>query len=286
VTVTLLLDPGLLVPPSVPISEWQAYWSSLVKWSTDGRVKLGRASHDFAYNEYAKVGYPHARLDVHPPELSREYRKALDRLLASVLPAEPRSEPVTLSSEYLGTADAERALLRDIPVAAAALATTVEHWAEDVAQLRCAPPPPETMQLVFAPGDDLQDEQTGEARLWFSGRKVRIVGGQPDARVVKQIEEELQVRPGDIEWLPCERHKKPAMKKRWGGLDPANDVAVCVTGRVGHSTWEAARRCANASGVPYLEVETANGIVDGLIDLSASSSASVVQEADRHEGAT
>ena len=90
-TVTLLLDPGLLLPPAAPTTAWRDFWTRLLGWSSDGRVKIGQASHICIFGTYAELGYPQGELDVYPPELRREYRQAIDRILGSVLSGPPQS---------------------------------------------------------------------------------------------------------------------------------------------------------------------------------------------------
>src|SRR3954447_25862601 len=100
-TVTLLLDPGLLVPPAEPPTAWRDFWARLVEWASDRRVKLGPASHAFVYQRYAELGYPHQELDLHPAELKREYRRAIDRLLSTVAAASPRDTVLRFDATYI-----------------------------------------------------------------------------------------------------------------------------------------------------------------------------------------
>jgi hypothetical protein len=219
------------------------------------------------------MGYPQGELDLHPAELKREYRKAIDRLLASVTSVAPREAEVRFDAVYAGTAEAESALRRDVPLDPTALATAEEMWRDPPASLRCEPPPPSSIQVVYRPNASLTDEAIAQARAWMSGRRLRIVGGQPEQRLLQRIADQFGMEVRDIDWLPCERHKKPPLAKSWGGLDVGRDVAICITGRVGHATSDTASRCARSAGVPFLEVDTATEIPVRLLDLAKSAHA-------------
>jgi hypothetical protein len=272
VSARLLLDPELLVPPQRPPQEWRDYWSRLVAWSTDRRCGLGPASHAFVYDEYAKLGYPHATLLTYPQELQREYRKAIDRMLSSVYAPTREARPLTFTPRYKGSDGAEAALGRDVSSGVDAVGSSADHWTgQGVHRAWCHPPPPESVELVFVPGMALAAEVTDDARRWFRGRLVKIVGGQPDQRVMSRMEAELGIRVGAIDWFACERHKKPPIGKRWQAMDPGRHVGVCITGRVGHDTSIAAQKRARATGIPYLEVETAGQLFSALVDLARSS---------------
>lgn len=269
-TIPLLLDPGILVPQGEPVDYSEEYWNRLMAWSLDGRVKLGADSHAFVYDEYARYGYPHAELRVYPAELAREFRRALDRLLARTVLC-PTGDPGrrAIVPPYRGPQGAATALERDLGRAAAVaagLASREENWDGRVRFVRCEPPPPREIQLLFSPDEPLDAESTQYARGWLAGRTVRVVGGQPEPRTLERVRDELGT--GNVQWLPCERHKKPAIRKRWQGMTSERDVAVCITGRVGHATSQAAERLARSAGVPYLEIEKATGLPEGLVDLA------------------
>lgn len=267
-TPVLLLDPGILVPPEAPPTDWRGFWIRLVEWSSDRRIKLGPASHAFIVHLYAELGYPHLELYVHPPALRHEYRKAIDRILTSITSASFRDLEVTFDIEYAGAREAETALRRDVPLDPMALASAPELWRRPAKALRCAPPPPESVQVVFEPNVGLEAEAVARAREWMTGRRLRLVGGQRDAAILARLADDFQIAYGNIEWLECERHKKPPVARRWGGLDPDRDIAICITGRVGHDTSLAAAKCARAANVHYLEVETANEIPARLRDIA------------------
>jgi hypothetical protein len=148
------------------------------------------------------------------------------------------------------------------------LASDEEFWGSRVAMLSCEPPPPRDVQLIFRPGESLHEQTIADVRSWFRGRRVHIVGGQRDSRLVERIAETVGISTSDIHWLSSERHKQPRIAQRWVSLSAARDVAVCITGRISHATWNAAKQYGSA--VPYVEVERAGEIVDRLVALTTS----------------
>ena len=114
-------------------------------------------------------------------------------------------------------------------------------------------------------------ERAEAVQAYFDGKRIHVVGGQPDRFVSDAIADCTGISADELIWLPCERAKPPRnLDQRWSGLSPERDVTICITGRVGHSTSHKAKTAASKKAVVHLQVETANEIVEALVVLASS----------------
>lgn len=275
----LLFDPALLLPMGNDGEYLRDFWAQLVCWVDDGRVHLGPACQGHVYDYYARFGYPHQALPMQPDEMRREYTRALTTLLSRVFAARPGNAVATRKFDppYAGTHDCAVALGEDVAATSAfglrGIATSSGSWL-DVSHVECRPTPPATLPLCREPGGKLDSERADELRAYFEERRVHIIGGREDARLVVAIKEELGC--SEVTWLPSEKNKPPRnISRAWGGLVSGRDITVCITGRIGHAASGKAEVEARRRGVAHLKVETVNEVYDGLVAHCMSAQGSI-----------
>lgn len=263
----ILLDPEILVPPR---RDWTSedYWLSLSEWSRDRRVRLGPSTVSFSHTLLAEIDWPGlaATSHVRPDVLARDLMRSLNRLLSRV--AEPTAEyatPRELKPSPRGDPLGAEALSQDLAKVAdvvEAIATVDRSWDTGTPETTSRPIPPDRFELLFEPGAEICTERLDLARRALRGRRIRVVGGRKHQRSV----ERLEALGSEVQWLLCERRKKPRMSERWSKLDRARDIAVIVTGKIGHSVSDdAAQQCTKAQVVPVF-VDNPEEVADGVID--------------------
>lgn len=276
----LLIDPNLLTSPADgDPSKMTEFWSRLVDWVTDPRVKVGTATHAYAYSHYAQYGYPEATLHVHPPAMRPSYVRALNTLMSRVVTGDQQQQARALVPPHGGTPQAQKALAADVGAACdlvIGIATSVETWAQPAHEVLCVPSPPASLALCFAPNAEVGAELRLKAQQFYKGRAVHIVGGQVDMSLVAQLERDFNLA-GRVDWIPSEKNKPPRnLDKRWGGFDPAKDITICITGRIGHAASGKAASVCLARGVPHLKIESANELAGVLLLHAQDNSPSAV----------
>jgi hypothetical protein len=89
----------------------------------------------------------------------------------------------------------------------------------------------------------------------FAGARLHIAGDQPSDYVIAKIKEATGLDARKISWLAAEKSKAPRhLDNRWRSLKAGRDIAICITGRIGHASAAAAQAAANKAGVRYIEV--------------------------------
>ncbi len=273
----LLLDPLLAIPPAHPsgtLTSSPEFWQRILDWANDKRVFVGAESHAVIYEAYARHGYPEQSLDIAHSPSRREYQAALSSLLSRIQRHTFESGERDFTPEYAGSAEISLALQLDLSGTAGtpicAVATSDSHWRGGIEEtLRLNPPPPSDVEMCCVAGAELRAESRAKIQNFFAGKRLHIVGGQVDSRVITALCDRLALDPGDIEWLPCEKSKPPRdLEKRWSKLDPARDLTVCITGRVGHATSMLAAKAARKSGASHLLAEFGGDIEKSLVDFA------------------
>ncbi|MEV0541927.1 hypothetical protein [Nocardia salmonicida] len=221
------------------------------------------------WDQLSNKGDLKSDLDIHPHAMRKNYREALYRLLSRVVAGDSPIGPRTTDPLYEGAEPERQALIEDVSKTAGknivGIATRAEHWSGKAESVRFVPPPPNSLFLCFEPGISLPDDKLTLVHAKLLGHRVHIVGGQPSDQVLKQISTTTGIQRKMIEWIPSERTKKPRdLDKKWLLLKPGRDIAVCVTGRIGHAQSEVARDTAKKAGVPYLPIEKAVDIASQL----------------------
>lgn len=262
-----LIDPCLLVPEQDDEQRMRRFWSQLVDWEADGRVRVGAATHAYAYDHYASFGYPHNSLEIQPAALRPSFLRALNSILSRVSPGHPAEECRSFAPAYPGRASAGAALGEDVgsnAEAVVAIATTQATWGNGEQRVMCEPPPPGLLELCYAPHGETRAEAHRGAREFYARRRVHVVGGQVESAILKRLQEQFELADR-VHWIPSEKNKPPSgLDKRWGGLAGDRDVTVCITGRIGHAASEKAARVSRSRGVTHIEVQSATGIVAAL----------------------
>ena len=274
----LLLDPLLLTPPRHPsgkLSSSPEFWNRVLDWARDRRVYVGQETHALIYEEYAKYGYPDQNLDLRKSPARREYQAALNMLLSRVQRHERESSELSFSPGYLGSPEHHLALQLDVSGTAGTgirgIATEPSHWTTSSnAQIGIDPPPPPLLEACYRAGAPLQAEQIAKIRSFFSDKRLHIVGGQIDKKVISTLCSRLAIENGEVVWLACEKAKPPRdLDKRWKMLDGERDITICITGRVGHATSKSAARASELAGAPHILVEFPAGIEQALVNHAA-----------------
>jgi hypothetical protein len=274
---TLLLDPRLLTPPGQPdstVSASAAFWTRILGWATDKRAKLGEDSHSLVCSGYAVYGYPDHDLPLAETPLKREYRAALNRILARVELHVAESGERAFTPSYLGTSDEALALQLDVSGTYGApvigIATASNHWSDiEANHVKIIPPPPTRLALCCLPGAEVLSERQHRIANFYVGLRIHIVGAIPSQRIMEQILEVTGMTRSNLSWIPCEKSRPPRnLDDRWRHLEPSRDVTVCITGRVGHATSNKAQRVANHAGVIHLKVELPSQLPDELAALA------------------
>ncbi|MFH8249492.1 hypothetical protein ACH3VR_03885 [Microbacterium sp. B2969] len=263
---TVLVDPHLIVRregiSSLPEDE---FWRRVVEVAARDDFAVGHETFHWIIQRLMVLGYPDQNVEIGESSFRRESRVALDRLLARVSRGSSPPDDAALRPEYLGDSDAELSLIMD----------ATEHAPELDAVMSCTSQwNPAEAHLVF--GNlrvealyDADREPASSAREHvasvFSDRRIHILGGAPTPSALRDIETELGVRPDRVLWIASEKSKPPRnLDERWGSLNPTVDIALCVTGRVAHSSWEAGESAARSCGVEMLECASQGRIVATL----------------------
>ena len=274
----LLLDPGVLMPPDPDVNGlvWTEYWLRLIDWQSDRRVYIGESGFSLALQSVDILNLAADRSMDFPPHTTRERIQAVQTLLSRVLQTPKAQDGCSLDEPYMGPSAALQALVEDLrgtygpETGPQAIASVESFWDRNVSATGCLPPPPTQVPLCFHPNQPVANELRVKARESLAGMCLRVVGGRPDRRVLSELHERLAI-PGDrVVWLPSEVNKKPRLEN-WKDLNPHKDVAVCITGKIGHQGSDKASRYARNAGVDYFEVERASDLASVLEERYGSS---------------
>jgi hypothetical protein len=123
--------------------------------------------------------------------------------------------------------------------------------------------PEDPIELCMHPNDAVGQERLLRSRSWLKGRRLHIVGGRSEDRILSDIADCLGVPPENVDWESCERRTKPKLSS-WTNLRADRDVAVCITGHIGHASSEKALELAGRARVVCLSVRCGGDIVEGL----------------------
>lgn len=264
---TLILDPEFLQPPiGQPPAEWISFWLTLVAWEADSRVRIGAASLGCAAELMREV--EDDKLD-HPPHSRSERRRVAGRLLSRVLKTDGSREIHSIDPGYLGSPLSWQRLSRDLgdcvgePGELYGVATAERFWTVSAAAASCDPPPPASVALCCSPGEAIAGQPLEMVRDLLFGRRLRIVGGQVEKRVVDAIVENLGIEENAIRWEASERKKKPKLEG-WKDMESGVDVAVCITGLIGHSSSDRASTLARKADVDWVEARSPGQIVKAI----------------------
>lgn len=260
---TVLIDPHVLVAPtSCGSIDQTAFWTRVVEIAATDRVGVGHETFHWVVTQLRDLGYPDTQVDFGPPDFKWECQAALEKILSRVVRGDHPVEDVVLAPEYLGDEGARLCIVMDGSEhgpALDAMMSAPNHWSPSNGPGAIGL---HTFELLFDPDQEPTALKAEAVRAKFAGRRLHVLGGAPTASALADFESELGVPEERVTWIASEKSKPPRnLDKRWGSLDPDVDVVVCVTGRVGHKTWEAGDKAATKCGVKMLECSTQGQLV-------------------------
>jgi hypothetical protein len=272
----LLGDPGLALPPETDNHhEHRTFWSELVVWATDRRVRFGPLSYSVVVDYFTSNGWPDYKPPSCPVELGTAARSALASMLAALIDCEADcTELPVMTPRYTRFEDGALAIGGDLAAqwseTLLGLASNPTHWDAPATEVRLAPPPPERVKLVFTPHQPVAEETDLRVARFMRGKRVHIVGGLPSADTITTLAARFEIEPRNVTWLESEPSKPPNLRG-WRSLAGHRDVAICVIGTqgvlgCGHSTSETAERYAVNRGVLFLKVQRPSEIPGRLCD--------------------
>jgi hypothetical protein len=258
----LLCDPALLMPPPPDEQGAARFWSRLIKWSTDHRLRLGPAGYAQVVSLLGEVGWPERDAKHYPPGMAQLAYRTLAMLLkqvaaADIQPPAPRLSPNHRAQEESIGADV--AALHSSPILG--LATAEEYWAEVSDSVTFDPPPPESLELLFEPGAKVAGEEDLAVRRFLKERRLTIVGGIRNERVLNDLA--TRFSPREVQWLDAEPGTRLNLDGLTG-LHARNDVVYCVAGHIGHDGSIKARQCCRKRGIEIRKVERPKEILEDL----------------------
>jgi hypothetical protein len=267
----VLCDPALLMPPPDDVEAAVRFWTRLVEWSADRRLRLGPLAYEVVLGLLGKGGWPDAGTIPYPPGLGKLAARALSTILQQVLPAgdgdEPEKTPI-LDPNYRLDAAAALAIAHDAvryyDHGLVGLATDTAHWDREADELRFEPPPPESIALLFTPNRRLPQERERAVTRYLRDRRITIVGGEPSPHIVAALSERFAIPQRKIRWVGCNPGERLNLDSL-DGLQASVDVVYCVTGHIGHAGSTKARKRCRKRGTQLREVEHANDIAEDLV---------------------
>jgi hypothetical protein len=273
----VLLDPGTTTPPLADDGAGNLeFWADFIGWANDRRTYLGEWGHSVTIDRFTALGWPEYDLPFCARELSRSARQAVGQLLARIaVAAAAAADSATFHPDYIGDRDSELALSLDVKGTYAgrilALASKEANWSELTDVVEVTPPPPGHLQLICAPGLQVQAEVDAAVASFFAERKLYIVGGLESEAVVVQLQERFGLGLKQIRWTEAEPGSQPRLDS-WSGLKPESGLACAVIGTegvtgLGHSGCEKAEQLAKRRGVIFFKVRTPQEIAGRLCEL-------------------
>ncbi|WIB42684.1 hypothetical protein [Curtobacterium sp. MCLR17_058] len=264
--VVCLLDPHILVPLTLEgIPDDEEFWQRVVNVAASGTFSIGHESFYWVVDQLQERGYPDRRIDFGPPEFRRECQTAVEKILTRVSRGSDEIAEASLSPAYLGAEDAALSIVIDATQhssTVAALMSDTRHWVDQEPLLAIGDL---EIELLFDPLDEPKILSSRAAKVAFEGRQLHVVGGELTESLGRALDVELGIPTPSVHWIVSEK-AKPArdLDKRWGSLNPAKDIAVCITGRVPHAVWEQADKAADKCGVKMIECHSQGQLVDAL----------------------
>lgn len=265
---TVLIDPHLLIAPTTcgELDE-ELFWQRLVTVASAGRAEIGHETFHWVVDRLQHLGYPDQQVNFGPPYFARECQSAMEKLLSRVSKGTNEVVEHALHPSYLGDTDARLCIIIDSVEhsdSLEALLSDPAHWNPSVGSATLGPI---TFELLFDPEAEPAGASAADIKEAFVGRRLHLVGGAQTASALANFDSVLGVASEDVHWVVGEKSKPPReLDKKWSGLDPSRDVAICITGRVGHATSEQARTAAEKRGLTLIYCPTQGQIVDYLIE--------------------
>lgn len=268
----LLLDPGILVPPSAAASasDHRKYWLRLIEWAADRRLRLGRRG-QHAVVEVLGSNWPDPTPPGCPHGLRREATQALSLLLASVVaPPDAKTTTgsvVTTDPRYVKDPLIDTAIKSDVAeqhnLGLLGAATAHAHWSEPAETARLRPGPPQDLTFVTVPGVVSAAERDLRVAKRLATYRLTIVGGLAKESVYKQLKTTFGVEEADVRWIETERSQEAPLDQL-RGMRPGSDIVFCVTGWISHAESQKVVRLSRKCGVTCIVVEKRSEVVEQL----------------------
>jgi len=269
--VFVLCDPALLMPPPDDVEAAVHFWTRLVEWSADRRLRLGPSTYAIVLDLLGKSDWPTPGSIPYPPGLGQLAGKALSTILQQVLPTEGVAEQETtptLDPHYLLDPAAVGAIAHDAARfhdhGLLGVASDPAHWESEAEELRFDPPPPERLPIVAAPNENLPEERDRATARYMKKRRLTILGGEPNPHIITKLSDRFGVPKQKIRWVGCDSGERINLDCL-DGLQARVDVVYCVTGHISHAGSTKARKCCTKRGIELREVEHANDIAADLV---------------------
>lgn len=243
----LLLDPGLLKPPvEQDVPAWASFWSLIVDWHGDGRLRVGERSLRLATEEFGIYEACSSPLADHEPHGQRDRYRILANILGRVAEGTSEVPLKAWTPDYLGPVEVPEVLHSDLCEVglseSVGLATRQDYWLEGAASLAVSLEVEASVSLVMEPGGSLGVEDLSDAVAAIAGRRLRIVGGLEDSVVADHLREVFLF--GSVSWVECEKHKNPKIDSL-NQVTDESDIVICITGKIGHSAFKKLKKtCA------------------------------------------
>jgi hypothetical protein len=263
---TVLIDPHLLVAPTTCLVIDDArFWQRVVDIAAADRVQIGHEAFHWVVGQLEQLGYPESQVDFGPPSFRRECQSAMERILSRVSRGREEMVESSLTPPYLGSVEAGLCIVMDATEHGNrldALLSDLEHWGvrSDVLTLG-----ERDVELLYQPDQEPLAMASAATKSFFSNRRIHVLGGSITESAIANIESELGLQSDAVRWIVSEK-SKPArdVDKHWAGLDPARDVAVCITGRVSHAVSEVGEKAAKKRGLQMVKCASQGRLVDVL----------------------
>lgn len=267
---SLLCDPALLGPPPDDLAEAVDFWTRVVEWSADRRLRLGPATYAVVLDLVGNGEWPTPGSIPYPPGLGQLASRALSTILQQVLSdgdaSEPESVPAMTPSYRLDPV-AANAIARDAVglhrEGVIGVATHSSYWDADAAVVTFDPPPPDHLPLISRPRQRLATERDLDVATYLAKRRITILGGEPSPHVLKKISNRFKISQREIRWVGCDSGERINLDCL-DGIQAQVDVVYCVTGHISHAGSNKARKQCVKRGCQLREVEHGSDIPDDL----------------------
>lgn len=257
---SVILDPSL-VRISGTYPQMIMAGSELGAWVNDKRTHLGRTTFDWLVENLA------TQVSSLPEPVQRSCRTLYLSLLGRT-PVGDFSRIFDSDPDYSGPQ--KELFLGDLSALvdcsdASILGSQEANWPLGTTAVQTLPASNLVLTLHLTPGLPTPEERLTKLRGLFAGRRLIIVGGQEDRRVLAKIENAFGLRGNDAKWFSSEKDQRPRdLNLVVRGAAQSNAVIVCVTGKIGHAESGLLKEQCSKKKVTYIEVQSVGGIVSAL----------------------
>ncbi len=242
-------------------------WTRLMRWLEDRRTALEASTWQLISQKFYQrdLGIPNL--------LQKEIGEQIGSLLTREVVNGDTPVPIGVQTSeiYGGSEQAKAHLINSLfavgDEAGYFLGTDEAFWPNKLESVGLTPPPPSKVVVHLNPSLPSQAELLEQRRRWYRNKRMLIIGGQIESRVIDCLVDEVGVDRGHLEWLPSERNKKARnIDAKIGGL-PKNAVVICLWGKVGHDVSGKVESACKKGNLTMHLVEYATHLREYLSDL-------------------